>query len=245
MKDLVDLRDIHHQVLGDCGECFGRAHPHGNVPGEILPQKFDIGYPLCILPYQSMEPIDVLVDGGFRVILEQNPSPTYRLCRVDEHPLSFDIPFLLCLLGDLVLVVQDELLLGRILLAVRIDRVEASPDSLCHDFPQRCRSIKFGCMMFVVHPCEYLLGAKQKLLRKDSTYPVEGNGVIVFDQLGVDPRWQSFRDIVFVRLCRSNWLRRCRVGGRCSLEGSLVLVSSMSAQHQPLCLQGIFFGVSG
>ena len=191
-----------------------------------------------------MEPIDVLVDGGLRVILEQDPGPTYSLCGVDEHPLSFDIPFLLCLLGDLVLVIQDELLLGRILLAVRIDRVEASPDSLCHDFPQGCRSIEFGGMMFVVHSCEYLLGSKQELLREDSTYPVEGDRVVVLDQLGVDPGWQSFGDIVLVRLCRRCWLRRCRVGGRCCLEGSLVFVSSMSAQHQPLRLEGILFGVS-
>ena len=98
--------------------------------------------------------------------------------------------------------------------------------------------------MFMVHSCEYLLGAKQELLREDSTYPIEGDGVVVLDQLGVDPGWQSFGDIVFVRLCRRCWLRRCGVGSRCCMEGSLVLVSSVSAQYQPLCLESILFGVS-
>ena len=145
--------------------------------------------PLCILANQSMKPIDVLVDGGLGVVLEQYPSPTDSLCGIDEHPLSFDVPFLLCLLGDLVLVIQDEFLLRRVLLAVRIDRVETSPNSLCHDLPQRCRGIELGGMMFVVHSCEYLLGAKQELLWEDSAYPVEGDGVVVLDQLRAHSRW--------------------------------------------------------
>ena len=99
--------------------------------------------------------------------------------------------------------------------------------------------------MFVVHSCEYLLGAKQELLREDSTYPIEGDGIVVLDQLRVNPRWQSFGDIVLIGLCRRCRLRRCGVGSRCCLERSLILVSGVSAQNQPLCLDGVLFGVRG
>ena len=206
MKDLVDLRDVHHQVFGNGGERLGRAHPHGDVPREIFPQEFDVVDPLCILANQSMKPIDILVDGGLGVVLEQYPSPTDSLRGIDEHPLSFNVPFFLCLLGDLVLVVQDKLLLRRILLAVRVDRVETGPNSLCHDLPQRCRGVELGGMMFVVHACEYLFGAKQELLWENSAYPVKSDRVVVFDQLRAHSRWQSFGDIVLIGLGR-----RCRL----------------------------------
>ena len=138
LNDFVDFRDVHHKILGDDRECFGGSHPHGDVPSKIFPKELDVGNPLCILAYQSMKPVDVLVDGSLGVVLEQYPGPTNGLGSIDEHPVSFDVPFFLCLLGDLVLVVQDELLLGGILFAARVDCVETGPNSLCHNFPEGC-----------------------------------------------------------------------------------------------------------
>ena len=151
-------------------------------------------------------PIDVLVDGCLGVILEQNPSPANGLGGIDEHPLSTCIPVFLGLFRDLVLVVQDHILFGGVLLAVRVDGVEARPRSLCHNFAQGCGSVQLRSVVFVVHSSQHFLCAQKLLLGKRPPDPIDGDGAVVLNELGVDPRRQRFRDGVLVGLCR----RRCR-----------------------------------
>ena len=66
--------------------------------------------------------------------------------------------------GDLVLVVEDQLLLGGVLFAIRVDRVKARPHTLRHNLTQRSGGVEFGSLMFVVHSCHDLLCSKELLL---------------------------------------------------------------------------------
>ena len=122
--------NIGYEVFGDHLAGFGGSYSYRYVPREVFPKALDIGNSLCAFTNELDEPTDVLIDDGLGTILDEDPSPVYRFDGIDEHPLSADIPVFLGFLGDIIPIVDDQLLFGGILFTIRVGRVEARPNSM-------------------------------------------------------------------------------------------------------------------
>ena len=83
---------VGHELIGDGAEGLGLPHPHGYIPCEGFPQRFDLGELVRVAANKGDPPITIFVDRFLGSKFYEDPGPAHRIDAVLDHVEAPDAP---------------------------------------------------------------------------------------------------------------------------------------------------------